>query len=82
VTAPIGAIVAGGEAMRFGGAPKGLRRVGGDRIIDRVAAALGATTSELIIVSNAPEATHWIPAFPHMATYDPNAAAWSAFTRR
>ena len=64
MTAPIGAIVAGGEAMRFGGAPKGLRRVGGDRIIDRVAAALGATTSELIIVSNAPEATHWIPGVP------------------
>ena len=61
MTAPIGAIVAGGEAMRFGGAPKGLQRVGGVRIIDRVAAALGATTSGLIVVSNAPDATRWIP---------------------
>jgi len=60
VSAPIGAIVAGGGAVRFGGAPKGLQRVGGIRIIDRVAAALSAVTSELIVVSNAADASQWI----------------------
>jgi molybdopterin-guanine dinucleotide biosynthesis protein A len=58
---PIGAIVAGGGAVRFGGTPKGLQRVGGVRIIDRIAAALRATTSELIVVSNAADAEQWIP---------------------
>lgn len=58
---PVGAIVAGGGAVRFGGAPKGLHRVGGVRIIDRVASALRATTSELMVVSNAPDASQWIP---------------------
>ena len=60
MSAPIGAIVAGGGAVRFGGAPKGLQRVGGIRIIDRVAAALSAVTSELVVVSNAPDANRWI----------------------
>ena len=59
-----GAIVAGGAALRFGGAPKGLHRVGGIRIIDRVAAALRATTSELMIVSNASDASEWLPQVP------------------
>jgi molybdopterin-guanine dinucleotide biosynthesis protein A len=61
VTSPIGAIVAGGSAERYGGAPKGLERVGGARIIDRVAAALRATVSELMLVSNASDATEWLP---------------------
>jgi len=60
VTSLVGAIVAGGKAERFGGAPKGLHRVGGVRIIDRVAAALRAVVPELIIVSNASDAREWI----------------------
>ena len=60
----VGAIVAGGAATRFGGAPKGLHCVGGARIVDRVAAALRATTSELMIVSNASDATEWLPGVP------------------
>jgi molybdenum cofactor guanylyltransferase len=64
VSALVGAIVAGGAAARFGGAPKGLHRVGGVRIIDRVAAALRATTSEVIVVSNSSDATQWLPGVP------------------
>jgi molybdopterin-guanine dinucleotide biosynthesis protein A len=56
-----GAIIAGGRATRFGGAAKGLERVGGARIIDRVAAALRASCDELIIVANDAAATGWIP---------------------
>lgn len=61
MSTPIGAIVAGGGAVRFGGTPKGLQRVGGVRIIDRIAATLRATTPELIVVSNAADAKQWIP---------------------
>lgn len=56
----IGAIVAGGESSRFGGDPKGLREVGGVRIIDRVAAALEPSVSELLVVANAPDARSWL----------------------
>lgn len=64
MTSLIGAIVAGGGAERFGGVPKGLERVGGTRIIDRVAAALRAAVSDLILISNAPDATAWLPGVP------------------
>lgn len=67
MTRLVGAIVAGGAAMRFGGAPKGLLRVAGVRIIDRVATALRATTSELMIISNASnasDASDWLPGVP------------------
>ena len=57
----VGAIVAGGASSRFGGAPKGLRTVGGRRIIDRVGNALRAVTSELILLSNADDAEQWLP---------------------
>jgi molybdenum cofactor guanylyltransferase len=56
-----GAIIAGGRATRFGGAPKGLELVGGVRIIDRVAAALRESCDELIIVANDAAASEWIP---------------------
>jgi molybdopterin-guanine dinucleotide biosynthesis protein A len=38
--------------------------VGGTRIIDRVAAALRTAVSELIFVSNAPDAAQWLPGVP------------------
>jgi molybdopterin-guanine dinucleotide biosynthesis protein A len=60
VTSPVGAIVAGGRATRFGGRPKGLERVGGARIIDRVATALRAVASDLMVISNTPDADQWI----------------------
>lgn len=56
-----GVILAGGGATRFGGAPKGLERVDGRRIIDRVAAALREVTDELLLVANAPDASAWLP---------------------
>lgn len=64
MTNPVGAIIAGGGATRFGGVPKGLERVGGVRMIDRVATALQAVAQELIIVSNAPDAPRWVPGMP------------------
>jgi molybdopterin-guanine dinucleotide biosynthesis protein A len=64
VRSPVGAIVAGGGATRFGGVPKGLERVGGVRIIDRVAAALRAVVPELMVISNAPDAAQWLPGVP------------------
>jgi molybdopterin-guanine dinucleotide biosynthesis protein A len=55
-----GAILAGGGASRFGGRPKGLERVGGERIIDRLVtvmtAALGVPP---LLVANAPNAGEW-----------------------
>lgn len=56
-----GVIVAGGGNQRFGGAPKGLARVGGERIIDRVTRAIRAVTQELVLVANAPDAGDWLP---------------------
>lgn len=56
-----GVILAGGGASRYGGRPKGLERVGGARIIDRVAQALALATDDLLIIANAPEAETWIP---------------------
>lgn len=56
-----GVILAGGGATRFGGAPKGLERVDGRRIIDRVAAALRDVTDDLLLVANATEAVAWLP---------------------
>jgi len=57
-----GAILAGGTASRFGGAPKGLRTVGGSRILDRVVARVQAVTdASPLLVANAPDATAWRP---------------------
>jgi len=56
-----GVILAGGGASRYGGRPKGLERVGGERIIDRVARALRETTDDLLLIANAPEAADWLP---------------------
>jgi molybdopterin-guanine dinucleotide biosynthesis protein A len=56
-----GAILAGGAASRFGGKPKGLEKVGGERIIDRVMQSMKvATGEEPIIVANAEGADQWI----------------------
>jgi molybdopterin-guanine dinucleotide biosynthesis protein A len=60
-TRPAGAILAGGRATRLGGVRKGLLEVGGQRMIDRVAAALAPVTSELLIVSDAEDAGEWLP---------------------
>jgi len=57
----VGVVLAGGEASRFGGLPKGLAVVDGARIIDRVAAALREATDELLLVANDPAADAWLP---------------------
>jgi molybdopterin-guanine dinucleotide biosynthesis protein A len=56
----IGAIVAGGGNTRFGGEPKGLRRVGGSRIIDRVARVLRDVCDDLVLIANDPDARSWL----------------------
>ncbi|MGH7665595.1 MAG: molybdenum cofactor guanylyltransferase [Gemmatimonadaceae bacterium] len=55
-----GVILAGGQATRYGGAPKGLERVGGERIIDRVATALTGAADRLLVISNDPAAAEWL----------------------
>jgi molybdopterin-guanine dinucleotide biosynthesis protein A len=56
-----GVILAGGQATRYAGRPKGLERVGEARIIDRVAAALSEVTDELLLIANAEDAAGWLP---------------------
>ncbi len=60
---PLGVVLAGGANRRFGG-PKGLARVAGERIIDRVADALRGAADELLLVANAPDAAEWLPGVP------------------
>ena len=59
-----GVILAGGAASRYGGRPKGLERVGGRRVIDRVADALRASSDELMLIANDPGARDWMPGIP------------------
>ena len=55
-----GAILAGGEARRMGGTPKGLLPVGGVRILDRLVAAFQEALGGLpLLVANAPDAGSW-----------------------
>jgi molybdopterin-guanine dinucleotide biosynthesis protein A len=57
-----GAILAGGGATRFGGRPKGLELVGGERILDRLAAEMmSALGTPPLLVANRPEAATWRP---------------------
>jgi len=56
-----GVILAGGGATRFGGRPKGVERVGGVRIIDRVAQVLQPVTDELLLIANDTGASTWCP---------------------
>jgi molybdopterin-guanine dinucleotide biosynthesis protein A len=57
-----GAVLAGGAARRYGGAPKGLLEVGGRRILDRVVDGVRAVTGALpLLVANAPDARSWRP---------------------
>jgi molybdopterin-guanine dinucleotide biosynthesis protein A len=54
--------LAGGGATRFGGKPKGLELVGGERILDRLVRVMTAALDEPpLLVANAPEAVDWRP---------------------
>jgi len=56
------AILAGGQATRYSGVPKGLLHVGGRRILDRlVTACQEAFGAAPLLVANAPEAPGWRP---------------------
>jgi len=55
-------VLAGGDASRFGGRPKGLETVGGERILDRLVRTLtDAFGMAPLLVANAPDATAWRP---------------------
>jgi molybdopterin-guanine dinucleotide biosynthesis protein A len=57
-----GAILAGGGATRFDGRPKGLERVGGVRIVDRLERVIAEAIGERpFLVANAAEASGWLP---------------------
>ena len=57
-------ILAGGAASRYGGRPKGLERVGGRRVIDRVADALRDAADDLLLIANDPASREWLPGVP------------------
>lgn len=59
-----GAIVAGGASSRFGGQAKGLLRVGGERIVDRIAKALRPVVETVAIVAKTPDADRWLDGAP------------------
>lgn len=50
--AVLGALIAGGRARRLGGRPKGLLRLDGEALIDRLAALLAARCDRVIIVGD------------------------------
>ena len=55
-------MLAGGDASRFGGRPKGLETVGGERILDRLVRTLtDAFGMAPLLVANAPDAAAWRP---------------------
>lgn len=55
------AILAGGAASRFSGQPKGLEKVGGERVLDRVIRVLESAVEEPpLLVANADEAQSWV----------------------
>jgi molybdopterin-guanine dinucleotide biosynthesis protein A len=57
-----GAVLAGGAASRYGGAPKGLVAVAGRRILDRVVDGVQAVTgARPLLIANAPGAAAWRP---------------------
>jgi molybdenum cofactor guanylyltransferase len=52
MSAPLGVILAGGRATRMGGGDKGLRAVGGRRLIDHVIDRLGSQCAAMAINAN------------------------------
>ncbi len=56
-----GVILAGGLSTRYAGRPKGLELVHGERIIDRVRAALDPVVDDLLLIANDDAAGGWLP---------------------
>src|SRR4051812_49681966 len=71
-----GAILAGGGATRFGGKPKGLEVVGGERILDRLARVMTDALGDLpLLVANASDAAEWRPDLRTVADVQPGFGA-------
>lgn len=71
-----GAILAGGQASRYGGRPKGLEPVGGRPIVARVAEALRLATGRApLLVANDPGAADWLPGLRVEADLEPGLGA-------
>lgn len=79
-------ILAGGASSRFGGRPKGLERVGGARILDRLVAEFElAFGSAPVLVANDAGAGGWRPGLEVVADTAPGLGAlggiWTAVRR-
>lgn len=71
-----GAILAGGAASRFGGQPKGLELVGGQRILDRLVDVMVEAFGALpLLVANAPDAGTWRPDLRTVPDVEPGLGA-------
>jgi molybdopterin-guanine dinucleotide biosynthesis protein A len=71
-----GAVLAGGASSRFGHRPKGLERVGGRRLLDRVVDVMREATGALpLLVANDPDAAEWRPGLEVVPDLIPGAAA-------
>jgi molybdopterin-guanine dinucleotide biosynthesis protein A len=67
------AVLGGGAASRYDGRPKGLERVGGERILDRLVANLSAATGEApVLIANATDAAQWAPGLRVVADRRPD----------
>lgn len=56
------AVIAGGDARRLGGLPKGLLEVHGHRILDRIVAACQAAFGRPpMLIASSPAAHRWVP---------------------
>ena len=72
-----GALLAGGRSVRFGGSPKGLASVGGERIVDRARTALAEASDDLVLVANDDNAAAWLPGVRVVRDVRPGAGALS-----
>jgi molybdopterin-guanine dinucleotide biosynthesis protein A len=71
-----GAILAGGEATRFDRRPKGLERIGGVRILDRLIHAFTeALGTPPLLIANDPGAAGWAPGLRVAADVRPGCGA-------
>lgn len=71
-----GAILAGGRAVRFDGRPKGLERVGGVRLLDRLVTAFAEALGETpLLIANDPAAAGWAPGLRTVADIRPGIGA-------
>lgn len=71
-----GAILAGGGATRFEGRPKGLERIGGVRLLDRLVAAFTEALGEApLLIANDPTAPEWVPGLRAVRDIRPGAGA-------